>query len=523
MSKPTAKRTRTSARRPSAQSTGSILPIIELADASGPKKAKRVSADTDLVFVIQDAGKKAAPPKGPYSALVEKFRKGLVFQARLGSMQLVRFAGKKEAENVLLLGLGQTTELTEEKIRSAGGLVWAKSQAEKIPSLRIQADGITQAQLVAFLEGMTLPAYQWNEHKSKKADEKEPPRLRVIVESSDKAHHAQLAEEIARVAAVGEAVTITRNWSNQPSNIGTPEYYAAEAMKIARAAGLKCKVLTEKEAEREKMGLFLAVGQGSEREGRIVVIEYAPKAAKGSKTIALVGKGVTFDSGGISIKPAMRMEEMKHDMTGAATVMGALYLASKTGVQNRIVGIMAFTENMPSGNAVQPGNVITSRSGKTVEIFNTDAEGRLVLADALDYAHEFKPDAIIDVATLTGAVVVALGKHACGLLGNNETLIEAVKRAGDACGERMWQLPMFDEYFDDMKSETADMKNSVNDGNGGTIRGAIFLKQFIKKDVAWAHLDIAGTGYNVSHLSYFPKRGASGAFVRSLARLCADF
>lgn len=492
------------------------LPALALAAAKG------TAPETDLVFILQDAGKKAAPPKGAYGTLVEKFRKGTAFVARSGSLQFVRFSGKSDAENVLFVGVGAAAEITEEKLRVAGGNAWAKISAEKTASVLIHAEGLTQQQLVAFLEGVMLASYNFPAPKQSKAAET-GERVQIQVASSDKAHRSQLQDEIERIQYTAEAMTITRDWSNQPSNIGTPEYYAQEAQVLAKELGLKCTILDERAAAREGMALYLSVGQGSEREGRIVVLEHTPKATKGVKTVALVGKGITFDSGGISIKPSMRMEEMKHDMTGAATVMGAMYLAAKTGVSNRVVGIMAFNENMPDAMAIQPGNVVTARNGKTVEIINTDAEGRLILADALDYAHDFKPDAIIDIATLTGAVVVALGKYACGMLGNNETLIDAVKRAADASGEKVWQLPLFDEYFDDMKSEWADMKNSCNDGNGGTIRGAIFLKQFIKKDMPWVHLDIAGTGYNVSHLSYLPKRGASGQYVRTLARFAADF
>jgi leucyl aminopeptidase len=192
-------------------------------------------------------------------------------------------------------------------------------------------------------------------------------------------------------------------------------------------------------------------------------------------------------------------------------------------VQNRIIAVMAFTENMPDGNAIQPGNVLTSRAGKTVEVINTDAEGRLILADVLDYAQDFKPDAIIDVATLTGAVAIALGKFCCGILGNDEELIQSVRRAGEVNGERIWELPLYDEYFDDLRSDYADMRNSANDSYGGTIRGAAFLKQFIKKGMRWAHLDIAATANGVTHLSYIPKRGASGIYVRTLAQFAADF
>ena len=281
--------------------------------------------------------------------------------------------------------------------------------------------------------------------------------------------------------------------------------------------------MTEAEAAKEKMGLFLGVGQGAQRERSFVVLEYVPKGVKKYKTIALVGKGVTFDSGGISIKPSMRMEDMKHDMTGAATVMGAIALAASWKVPHRVIAMMAFTENMPDGNAIQPGNVLTSRSGKTVEIINTDAEGRLILADALDYAQDSEPDVIVDVATLTGAVSIALGKQCCAVLGNNDHVMESLCRAGKSNGEKIWQLPLFDEYFDDLKSDCADMKNAANDSYGGTIRGAIFLKQFIKKEIPWAHLDIAAMAYNLGHVSYYPKKGASGAYVRTLAQFIADF
>ncbi len=323
---------------------------------------------------------------------------------------------------------------------------------------------------------------------------------------------------------MANAVNVTRHWSNEPSNFGTPVFYAEEATRLAKEVGLKIRVLDEKECAKENMRLFLGVGQGSERESRVVILEHVPrrKGTKRPRKIALVGKGVTFDSGGISIKPSSFMENMKHDMTGAASVMGAMLLAARWEVSQHVIGLMAFTENMPDGHAIQPGNILTARNGKTVEIINTDAEGRLVLADALDYVQELKPDVVIDLATLTGAVGVALGKICSGLMGNDDGLIESLRKAGDRAGEKLWQLPLFDEYLEDIKSEVADLKNSVNDSSGGTIRGAMFLKQFIRKGVAWAHLDIAGVAYNVSHLPYFPKRGASGSMVRTLGQYLAN-
>lgn len=230
-----------------------------------------------------------------------------------------------------------------------------------------------------------------------------------------------------------------------------------------------------------------------------------------------------MDTGGISIKPSSRMEDMKHDMTGAATLFGATLLAAKRKLNKRVITVLAFTENMPDGDAITPGCVITGRNGKTVEIINTDAEGRLILADALDYAQDFKPDCMINAATLTGAVAVALGKQCCGLMTNDEELGAKLIAAGKDTHERMWQLPMYDEYFEDLKTDCADMKNSANDSYGGTIRGGIFLKQFIRKGQSWAHLDIAAMAYGMGHVPYYPKKGGSGMYVRAVANFIENY
>jgi leucyl aminopeptidase len=511
--------------------------------------------DADVIVTFQDSARKPIVPRGAYAALTEKLREGDSFAARPGTTQFIRFGGQAGAESVLVVGLGAIAELTEERARQAGGNAWAKLSAEKCRTVSIDAELFSDASqgarelkegpsagvlVRAFAEGLALAAYQFNRHKSqpkpegaktakgaassKAGEYAGPTRLTFI--AADKVLKTELDSHLVDVTAAAEAVRVARDWSNEPSNFGTPEFYANEARRLAREYGLKCTVLGEAEAAREKMGLFTGVSRGSVRDGRIVVLEYNPprgKKAGAPKTLAFVGKGVTFDSGGISIKPSTRMEEMKHDMTGAATLMGAILLAAAWKSPNRIVTVLAFCENMPDGGAIQPGNVLTARNGKTVEIINTDAEGRLVLADVLDYAQDFKPDAVIDAATLTGAVGIALGKQCAAILGNDETLIGALRRVGDATGERLWQLPLFDEYFEDMRSETADMKNSCNDSYGGVTRGAIFLKQFIRKGVPWAHLDIAAMASNVSSVSYFPRRGATGAYVRTLARFAAEF
>jgi leucyl aminopeptidase len=496
------------------------------------KNALSTSVDVELIAVAQDGAKKAAPPKGPYKQAVEKFRKGDVFTARLGSSQYLRFGGKRKAADALVFGVGNAAELTEEKLRTVGGNLYPKLKAERAKNVAVSLDslflakgfGLSPARAVrALAEGLILGAYTFDKHKSKSEDGKSyqgPSRITFV--TANKKLKAEIDQALSQASAVAESVQVTRDWSNEPSNIGTPEFYAEEAVKLGKQYGLKVRVMNEKECEKEKMHLFLGVGQGSDREGKVVIVEYTPKA-KEFKTIALVGKGVTFDTGGISIKPSMKMEEMKHDMTGAATVMGAMILAAKWKIQNRVIGVMAFTENMPSGNAITPGNIIRARNGKTVEIINTDAEGRLILADALDLTQDMKPDAMLDIATLTGAVGIALGKHACAVMGNDVALVQAVRHAGDLNGERIWELPLYDEYFEDMKADHADMKNSCNDPMGGTIRGGIFLKQFVRKGTKWAHLDIAYTSSNTTHLSYFPKRGANGQYVRTLAQFAADF
>jgi len=514
--------------------TGVIMKqrLIPRLEANG----KADSGDTDIVLVFEDASKKASRSHGSYFSTLDRFRKSKVFSGALRTAKSVQVVHNgADGDAAVFVGLGKAKDFDEERARVAGGTAWTSLMADRARGVRVDADGafagaqirsdrVKATLLAAFAEGMLLGAYRFDRHKT--VSNGEPPagpdRVNFVTRSSQLAK--LLRGELASVEPVGPAVNCARDWSNEPSNVGTPDYYAAEARRLAKEYHLKCRVLTEADAKRERMGLFLGVGQGSEREGRIVVLEYdPPRKKKKAKTIAFVGKGITFDSGGISIKPSKQMEEMKHDMTGAATVFAATLLAAKWKVPNRIVTILAFTENMPSGNAIQPGNILKSRSGKTVEVINTDAEGRLILADALDYAQEFKPDAIVDAATLTGAVSIALGKLCCGVMGNDERLVRDLRKAGDATGERIWQLPLFDDYFEDMKSDVADMKNSVNNGYGGTIRGAIFLKQFVKKGVSWAHLDIAATAWDLTHLTYYPKRGASGAYVRTLARFARDF
>lgn len=481
-------------------------------------------ADTDIVFIYQRAkGAVEAPGVGAYKSVLDKLVKSKLEDGHRKGLHHLCMAGKGGRKHVLFIGLGKEDDLAPEHLRQIGALAWRKLCAEKAKVGAVWAEALPSLEHVqAFAEGMLLTTYSFHKYRTKVSLPKEPaaPSKLLFVDKNAKAK-ADLARALKNAEHYQEAMTLCRDWANEPSNFGTPEYFAAECKRMAKKLGIKCTVLNETQCKKEKMGLFLSVGAGSDREGQMVILDWNPKGAK--KTVSLVGKGVTFDSGGISIKPSLKMEDMKHDMAGAATMAAVTFLAAMRKAKNRIVTVLAFTENMPSGHATQPGNIISGRNGKTVEIINTDAEGRLILADALDYAQDFKPDVVVNAATLTGACTVALGRQACAILGNDQKLVDLLRAHADRQGERMWQLPLWDEYFDDMKSDYADMRNSANDGAGGTIRGAIFLKQFIRSGMKWAHLDIANVAYDANHIPYHPRKGGTGKYVRTLCDFVMEY
>jgi leucyl aminopeptidase len=347
-----------------------------------------------------------------------------------------------------------------------------------------------------------------------------PTAVTRVVVLAERAGELRAAREAAALGVVvAESQNVARRLSNEPANLLPPVALAAEARQVAREVGLRCRVLDVPEMRRRKMGALLGVGQGSANPPRLVVLEHAPRrSARGRATVCVVGKGITFDSGGISIKPGAGMHEMKHDMSGAAAVVGTLRAAALLELPIHLVGVLAAAENMPGGKAYRPGDVLTSMSGQTIEIQNTDAEGRLVLCDAIHYAKtEFEPDAIIDLATLTGACVVALGSHATGLFGNNDVLSEAIRKAGGTSGERMWPMPCADDHREAMRSQIADLKNVSGSRDAGASTAAAFLSTFVG-DTPWAHLDIAGTAYTSKSGPCQPF-GATGVGVRMLVEL----
>jgi leucyl aminopeptidase len=313
---------------------------------------------------------------------------------------------------------------------------------------------------------------------------------------------------------IGQSVGFARDLSNHPANVLTPTYLAKEAKKVAdNSPKMEYTVFDVKEFKKMGMGAFLGVAQGAKEPAKMILVEYKG-GKKSQKPIALVGKGLTFDSGGISIKPAGKMDEMKFDMCGSATVMGVLKAVAELKPKLNIVFAIGSTENMPDGNAQRPGDIVTAYNGKTIEVLNTDAEGRLVLADVLSYVNaHYEPEAILDFATLTGAVLIALGNIASGVMGNDDTLMKEVKKASQTSGEKVWELPLWKEYCRAIKGKYADIQNLGEPRLAGTIAAGAFLKEFVN-DTPWVHLDIAGTAWGPKEPTYHPKVGATGVGVR---------
>jgi leucyl aminopeptidase len=392
-------------------------------------------------------------------------------------------------------------------VRVAEGLklkklsVWLDAGAPLSPSLHSQA----------IAEGATLAAWRFRELKTQEDPENPPSEIEeVLLIGQGDEDGLRMGFQIGLAQARGE--NLARTLQSRPGNVATPTHLAQEAQRLGKDLGLKVTVLGPKDMEKEGMGALLAVAQGSEQEPRLIILEHRG-GGKNEAPLVLVGKGLTFDAGGISIKPASGMEDMKFDMSGGAAVMGAMHAVAELALPLNVIGIVPSSENLLSGKAVKPGDVIRTREGKTVEVVNTDAEGRLILADALSYARTFEPAAMVDCATLTGACVIALGNHASAVVGTDEALIEELREAGARSGERCWPLPLWKEYKEQLESQVADLKN-VGGRPAGAITAAAFLREFVG-DVSWAHLDIAGTAYGEGKISY-QRKGGYGVPTRLL-------
>jgi leucyl aminopeptidase len=428
--------------------------------------------------------------------------------------------GTSGPRRIILLGLGKAADLDGEALRrmSARGVRAAErlgleSLAIWIPPLDALGDA-ERAQAAA--EGAALAAWRFRELKGKPgtADEDEPATEVTSVDVMGEGDGETLAAGTMTGAAIARGENLARTLQSRPGNVATPTHIADEAVRVAGSVGLEVRVYDEAALREEGMHAILAVSRGSHEEARLIVMEHRG-GAEGEAPLILVGKGLSFDAGGISLKPPGGMEQMKFDMSGGAAVIGAMQAIGELGVRANVVGIVPSSENLPSGTALKPGDVIRSLAGKTIEVVNTDAEGRLILADALTYATRMKPAAIVDCATLTGAVAVALGNQAAAVLGNDDGLVGELIEAGEASGERCWQLPLWDEYKKQLESDVADLQN-VGGRPAGTITAACFLSEFVG-DAKWAHLDIAATAYGEGKLPY-QRTGGHGFPTRLLVQ-----
>jgi len=440
-------------------------------------------------------------------------RKALAdLSGKAGATLLLRALPQVAAERVLLVGLGARKEFGESAYRdalrgAANALreLGAKDAALFLVDVKAGSRALSWNLRQAVL-GLREAFYRFDELKSQKKSPP-PPLAHVTLPLSPT---AQLEQALAEAQATADGVDLARTLGNLPSNICTPTYLAEQARKLAREFKLDIEVLERRDMEKLGMGSFLAVTKASHEPPKLIVLHYSG-GPKSKKPLALVGKGITFDTGGISLKPSAEMDEMKFDMSGAGSVLGAIRALAGMKAPVNVVGVIPTCENMPGGHAIKPGDVVTTLSGQTVEILNTDAEGRLILCDALTYAERFKPDAVIDIATLTGACVIALGHVATGLFANDQKLADEIRACADDAWDRVWQLPLWEEYQEQLRSNFADFAN-IGGRPGGSITAASFLARFTRK-LRWAHLDIAGTAWKSGR-----EKGSTGRPVALLVR-----
>lgn len=478
----------------------------------------------DAVVVPVFKGKNQ-PRGGAFTVLDRALRGGLSDLISLGDfsgsfeeVRVLYYRGAAVPKRVILVGLGDPNSFNSEKGRRAGGKVAKTSQDLKIKKLALagvpQGAGVDVHRATgALVEGILLGSYRYDDWKSR---DKKPVHLRSLnvapENGADLKHHQ---DALNRITASCEATLYARNIANRPANDLTPTTLAQTAKDLAAATGMKCTVLDYKKAEAAGMLAFCGVAKGSAEPPAFIALEYNG-GPTGQAPVVLVGKGLTFDSGGISLKPAENMDHMKFDMCGAAAVLGALHAIAGLKVPRNVVGLIPAVENMPGGKAYKPGDVLKTLGGPPIEVRNTDAEGRVVLADALAYAARYNPEAVIDLATLTGGCVIALGNEAAGLFSNDRDLARRILSSGEETGDRCWELPLWDEYRDIVKSDVADLRNATG-RPASAITAACFLYAFAEQ-YRWAHLDIAGTAYTERVGSYTPK-GATGFGVRLLLHL----
>jgi leucyl aminopeptidase len=496
----------------------SAAPKIAFSSFTAPSEGVLIAFCGDGV----EFGSATRKALGKAADLVRRAAKAERFSGKsCTSLELLLPDGLK-VDRLVVVGAGKPNEFKPTDALKLGGIAMGKvpKSAEdvtvfaELPSGALDAD---QAADVA--QGIALRAYAFDRYKTKRKDEDKMPEKRSVTIGVDDPGAARKA--YARREAVAGGVLMARDLVNEPANVLYPEEFARRTRALSKA-GVDVEVLDMRAMKKLGMNALLGVGQGSSRESRVVVMRWNG-GKKGDAPVCFVGKGVCFDTGGISIKPAASMEDMKGDMAGAACVTGLMQALAARKAKVNAVGLIGLVENMPDGNAQRPGDIVTSMSGQTVEIINTDAEGRLVLADVIWYAADrFKPKFIVDLATLTGAIIVALGKEYAGMFANNDELSERLTKAGEETGEKVWRMPLASEYDKMIDSKFADMKNTGGSRWGGAITAAQFIKRFVDDKTPWAHLDIAGTGFD-SRQNDVNRSWGSGWGVRLLDRLVAEY
>ncbi len=483
------------------------------------------SSSACLILGIYEGNKlspSAAQADKACNGLIKKIIKGGDITGKAGQTLMLHQPQGLNCQRLLLVGCGKESELNDRTYRkiceatantlSASGAKDALNTLGELPLAGRELDWkVSQA-----IEALAHADYRFEQMKSKKSEEK--PNLRkVSFPHTTRAEGALIKLGILQGRALGSGMALSKDLANLPGNVCTPSYLAEQAKSLAkRYTNIKTTVLDEKQMEKLGMGSLLSVSRGSRQPAKLIVMEYRGSTAKAKqKPVVLVGKGLTFDAGGISIKPAAQMDEMKYDMCGGASVFGTLKAVAEMELPINVVGVVPSSENLPDGDANKPGDIVTSMSGQTIEILNTDAEGRLILCDALTYSQKFNPEVVIDIATLTGACIIALGNHAAGLLSNDDELAAKLLAAGQKSGDRAWQLPLWEEYDEQLKSPFADMAN-IGGREAGTITAACFLSRYTK-EMKWAHLDIAGTAWKSG-----ANKGATGRPVPLLTQYLID-
>ncbi|HEV8593657.1 MAG TPA: leucyl aminopeptidase [Pyrinomonadaceae bacterium] len=442
------------------------------------------------------------------------------FNGDAGETAVIRLTpkGKLKASRLLLVGVGEKDDYKLPAVGVAAGTATRvlRKFGVKTFAFSPRNDGSASDVAQNAVQGAITSQFELDKYKTKDKNGKAVTSITVHVEG---ASASELKSGLSRGHAIGDSMNFTRDLANEPPNILTPTEMANRAAKMARETGLKCEILDEAKMKKLGMGSLLSVSLGSEQPAKFIVLRYTPSknTSKKGELLALVGKGITFDTGGISIKPAEGMDAMKYDMSGGATVIGTMRAIALLKPTVPVLGVVAAVENMPDGKASRPSDVVTASNGKTVEILNTDAEGRLILADAVAYAEKQGATRIVDMATLTGAVIIALGDQNTGIMGNDQGLVDEIISLGKDAGEGFWQLPVSKEYSKQIKSDIADIKNIGPRGKAGTIMGAVFIQEFIDK-AKWAHLDIAGTAWNDGVRPHQAK-GPTGVAIRTLIKL----